>query len=53
MVEYIHDTGYLPYCATCMEHLALGMMRDVQALLIGEEAAQKQYVDFMKRFRES
>lgn len=52
-VEHIHNTGHLPYCAECMEHLAMGMMRDVNALVEGEEAAQKNHVEFLRRFHES
>lgn len=47
------DGGYRPYCAFCIEHLAYGMLRDAQALIVGEEIAQQNHVDFLKRYREN
>lgn len=44
--EYGH---YLPLCGECAKHLALGILRDVAALKVGEEVAQKVYCDFLER----
>jgi len=52
-VESNRDMGYLPYCAECVQDIAMGMMRDVNALVEGEEAAQKNHVAFLMRFRNS
>lgn len=35
--------GYAYLCTVCTQELALGMLRDVVAVLHGEEVAQKQY----------
>lgn len=41
--------GYLPYCVPCCEELAYGMLRDVQALIVGEDLAFEHYRELLKR----
>lgn len=45
----IEDDPDLLLCGRCARNLALGLLRDVLALEVGEEKAQSSYVDLMNR----
>lgn len=47
----IGKKGYIPLCAECTFDLAMGMLRDFEAFIVGEKEAQRKYVEVIGRLK--